>query len=227
MQAATSLTPTIARSELPDDPVRAAVRSVFQAIKADFGGKFQRQFDRREGSASELTENGWCWRLYERTKAFRPESVIDGYERAVKHHAPHMPILSEIADAARAIDNERTRTAEHIAEVAAPRVNGLAGYVEHLAAANPDNTLALGCIETMREIVARDDAANTDERNARLDKAMKAHEQIMAMAPRVHHRGLPKVCPVPGCGQRGAIARTTHSDGETTEYFCAEHFRNG
>jgi hypothetical protein len=206
--------------------MRAAVRSVFQAAKADWGARFAKQFV-KTGDPSDLSENAWCWRLHERTKSFRPESLIDGYDRAVRASSPHMPTLSEIVESSRQIDGEKTRTAEHIAEVSAPRVNGLAGYVEHLAEANPDNTLALGCIETMREILSRSSPATDEERNARLDKAMQVHAQIMATAPRIHHRGQMKQCPVPGCGKRGAIARTTHAEGESTEFFCAEHFRNG
>lgn len=183
---------------------------------------FTKQFD-----GQGISQNAWQHRLHGKVAHCEPSAIIDGYENSAKAKPSIPPTLAEIADAITRLNGERTRTAEYIAEVAAPRVNGLAGYVEHLAESNSDNTLALGCIETMREILSRPSPATTEERNAQLDKAISVHEKVMATAPRINHRGQIKQCPVPGCGKRGAIARTTHSEGESTEYFCAEHFRNG
>lgn len=195
---------------------------MFRCMVADYGPMFTKQFD-----GQGISQNAWQHRLYGKVSSCKPDAIIDGYEISAKAKPSIPPTLAEISDAITRINSERTRTAEHIAEVSAPRVNGLAGYVEHLAEANPDNTLALGCIETMREILSRPSPATAEERNARIDKAMQVHARVMATAPRINHRGQVKKCPVPGCGKRGAIARTTHSDGESTEYFCAEHFRNG
>lgn len=223
MQLVTSSTQTTARSE--SDPIREAVRSVFQAAKADWGLKFTRQFS-GDGKANSLTENAWCWRLYERTKDTRPACVIDGYERAVREHAPHMPSLVDIATAIRAVFADVLRNEYDIKQAATPRIpagSGIAGVVEHLAAQNEGNTVAEGCIAMMREILARPAAKTDDERNARLDRALSAHAKLLAMAPRVEHRGEAKQCPV--CGKPGRIAKTTHAD-STTPYFCVEHFRN-
>lgn len=223
MQLVTSSTQTTVRSE--PNPIRDAVRAVFQAAKADWGAKFSRQFT-KTGDPSNLTENAWCWRLYERTKDTRPECVIDGYERAVREQAPHMPSLVDIATAIRAVFADSLRNEYDIKQASTPRIpvgSGIAGVVEHLAAQNEGNTVAEGCIAMMREILARPAAKTNEERNARVDRALSAHAKLLAMAPRVEHRGEAKQCPV--CGNPGRIAKTTHAD-STTPYFCVEHFRN-
>jgi hypothetical protein len=209
--------------------MRSAVRSVFQAAKADWGVKFTKQFT-KTGDPADLTENAWCWRLHDRTKDTRPDCVIDGYERAVREKAPYMPELVDIATATRAVFADSIRNEYAIKQASEPRIppgSGIAGYVAHLEAQNEGNDIAAGCIEIMREILTRPAPKDADERNTRLDKAISAHEKLMATAPRIRHRGMPKTCPVHDCGKPGQIAMTTHSESTDQVYFCAEHFRNG
>lgn len=202
------------------DPLKDAVRAVFSAAQMDYGTRFLSQF------ASDAERNAWKHRFYRMVAGIDPSDVIDGYDRAAQECAPHVPGLREIVSAVHQLRANRLRNEYDIKQASTPRIpagSGIAGVVEHLAAQNEGNTVAEGCIEMMREILARPAEKTDEERNARLDRALSAHSKLLSMAPRVEHRGEAKQCPV--CGKPGRIAKTTHAD-STTPYFCVEHFRN-
>lgn len=192
----------------------AACRSVYAAMRLDYGERFMRQF------ASKAEASAWINRLYTRVCGVAAAAVIDGYGRAVDERRPHLPSLDDVVTAIRTLHGERTRAAEQIAIAAAPKVSGLGGYVEHLAANAGDQPLAMEYIELMREIVARPAATTAEERAARIDKAVAAHAKVMSTAPPVRHRGEAHECAV--CGKH---ANLTHSLGsKDATWFCAEHW---
>lgn len=183
-------------------------------MRLDYGERFMRQFASKSDAVS------WINRLYTRLHGVATDAVIDGYGRAVNDRRPHLPSLDDVVTAIRTLHGERIRTAEQIAIAAAPKVSGLGGYVEHLAANAADKPLAMEYIELMLEIVARPAAKTAEERAARLDKAVAAHAKMMATAPPVRHRGEAKTCAV--CSGRGSH---THSLGsKDATWFCAEHW---
>lgn len=219
MSANSISTSTTSRS---DEPLRQAVRNVYAAMTADFGRQFRKQFD-RVADPFAISENVWMRRLFDRIGNSEPGDVVDGYERCISERSPQMPNLVEISDAIRAVRNQRLLAAEQIMWASAPRVNGLSGIVDHLAR-NADGEIADESIALMREILKRPAPKNEDERNARLDKSITAHESMLESAPKRMNRSARKYCSVAGCGKDGRFTMSTFSIDDKTPWFCIEHW---
>jgi hypothetical protein len=210
---------TIDRSE----PLKAAIRHVFIAMRADFGQKFTRLFD-RVASANAISANAWMWRLLERVDGCDPGDVLDGFDRCLRDRSPHMPVLAEIADAINAEKCDRMRIAEQIGRAAGPKfTGGVVGYVEQVLTPNAETPVAQRELAKIREILSRPPPKNREERNERLDRALAEHNALLAKLPRPAPRGEYKHCAVPGCANAGAFSRSVIGGGA---WFCTAHFRS-
>lgn len=188
-------------------------------MRLDFGDRFMKQFREKTDAKA------WVNRLYARLYGTDSALLVDGYGRAVEQHRPHMPSLDDIVSAVRALAGERKRQADQLDYVNAPRLpagSGIAGYVEYLAA-EAEGDVARGCIAMMREILSRPDAATPEERRERLDKALAAHDKLLAMVPlRPRVYGERRECGKTGCSNPGTMSHDTRGEGP---WFCREHFR--
>jgi hypothetical protein len=194
-------------------------KSIYAAMRLDFGDRFMKQFEDKNDARS------WINRLYSRLGNAKPAVVVDAYDRAVKEKRPYVPTLDDIVGSATALQAERSRVAERLEYVNAPRLpagSGIAGYVEYLDA-HAEGDLARGCIAMMREIVGRTDAKTRAEQEERLTKAIKAHDKLLAMAPiRLRAYAERRECGLTGCDRPGTMAHSTNGEGP---WFCVEHFR--
>jgi hypothetical protein len=167
----------------------------------------------------------WKRRAYQQLREFKPEIIVDGYERAAKARRPYMPSLSDIVASVGELNAERSRVAERLEYVNAPRLpagSGLAGYVEYLDA-HAEGNVARGCIAMMREIVSRPDAKNEAERHERMDKAIAAHDKLLSLKPiRPRAYGERRECGLTGCDSPGTMSHATNGEGP---WFCVDHFR--
>jgi hypothetical protein len=217
MQAKTEISTGTAR--ISEDPIAQAILSLVAVCKADYGDQWAKQF----GGDEDLRM--WKRRAYQKLQTFKPQIIVDGYDRAAKARRPYMPSLSDIVAAVGELNAERARIAERIEHVNAPRLpagSGLAGYVEYLDA-QAEGNVARGCIAMMREILARPDAKTEAERHERLDKAIAAHEKLLGLAPvRPRAYGERRECGKTGCTANGTMSHATNGEGP---WFCVEHFR--
>lgn len=202
-----------------DDALKTVVESLVAVGKADFGQRWNSQFSGDE----DLRQ--WKRRAYSQLRGMESTAIVDGYERAKVERSPHVPCLAEIVTAAKAESLKAKRVSDQIEYVNAPKIpagSGLSGYVEYLDA-HAEGDIARGCIAMMREIVARLPAATREEQNARLDKALSAHDKLLAMAPiRPRAYGERRECGKTGCSEPGTLSHATNGEGP---WFCNEHWR--
>lgn len=201
------------------DDLMDACKSVYSAMRLDFGERFMKQFRERNDAKA------WINRLYARLDCVASATLVDAYTRAVENHRPHMPSLDDVVVAAKALSGERKRQADQLEYVNAPRLpagSGLAGYIKYLEA-EAEGDVAKGCIAMMREILAKPDPATHEEQQARLTKAVEAHDKLLAMVPiRPRVYGERRECGKTGCNRPGTISHDARGEGP---WFCAEHCR--
>lgn len=205
--------------QVSGDALMDACKSIYSAMRLDFGERFMRQFSAKDDAKA------WINRLFTRLHGVDSAVVVDGYGRAVDNHRPHLPSLDDIVSSVRELAGERTRHNERLEYANTPKLpagSGLAGYVEYLAA-EADGDVAAGCLALMREILSRPAAATRDEQAQRLAKATAAHDKLLALVPiRPFAYGQRHECGRTGCSRPGTISHSTKGEGP---WFCAEHCR--
>lgn len=189
-----------------NDPLAMAVLSLVDAMRADFGSRFTRDF----ADNDQLTQ--LKRRLYGKLRGYSPGAILDGYETLVGLRPQFVPSVPEIAEAAKEAQSRINRKLEHQENIQA---------IEHKPKIDKPAIDVMQLLEKAKNEARRDLSAEKRK------EAIVMHEQLIAACRAsgevksvvFEHR---HECAVPHCKKVGGISHGTKGDGE---YFCAEHFR--
>jgi hypothetical protein len=179
------------------------VESLAMALRTDYAQMFLTAYPNTE-AVRDLKN-----RLWARLKAFHPQDVVDGFERACQSANGFMPNIQQIAAAADEAAREHRRRMREDAEAA--RVTALppptrtVDVAEELARAKRGVSIPLSVSDP-----------------AEFDRRVAEHRRLVATArgaPRLGENAL-KPCAAGGCSRRGTVSGSTNG---TERWYCLEH----
>jgi hypothetical protein len=194
---------------IESDPLAKTIVSMINAMQADYGQVFTKQF-----SDPEILKN-YKRRLYQKLKGLPIESIIDGYELCVDQNLTFCPtipnVIANILEAVkRSKKLEANRTeAESVAALPPPKVT-----------CNPLELLAKA--KSASETGSKEDKAAWMARKA---EALKNNEAVLVLHNHKIKRRYAQPehsCAINGCHKAGSLSSGTKG---SDNWYCANHFR--
>jgi len=186
------------------DPLQKLIISLIDAMRADFGVAFQKQFSDPENLRQ------YKRRLYQKLRERDHRDVLDGYEVYVDSAPKFPPKIPELLGLFSDAEKRRLLAEKNASE--AQNVTALPPPVTH------------ECDPVAMLVEAKEAATGN---GANRDERLKAHEALINI-----HRGGGKIkarpdvsahkCEHGMCHRAGTISSTTTGGGN---FYCAEHFR--
>lgn len=206
--------PTFGTRQISDqrieaDPLAKTIVSMINAMKADYGRIFTKQF------FDEETLTNFKRRLYQKLKGLEIEAVVEGYELCIERNTKFCPTVPEIVAAVLETIKRHQKRDENKAE--ADRVSAL-----------PAPTISCNPLELLDQAksAGRSGVAETsDERMARRAELLKNHESLLVLnghrIKRVY-ADVEHLCAHHGCGMPGGIGSGITGK---SNFYCADHYR--
>jgi len=183
------------------DPVAVCVVMLVNAMKADFGHKFQSQF--ADANAVRMYKR----RLWKKINGMNLAVVFDAYELFVDSNPrPEWPpTVPQLLGMVEELEKSLKKTAENRAESQA---------LTRL----PAPTIQCNPLAMLAEAKA---SAGKHSR----EEILQNHNAVLVLYGNKIRRGNhgQRPCNVPGCGKQGVISASTKGDGN---FYCGEHYQD-
>lgn len=193
------------------DPLARTIVSIMNAMRADYGRIFTKQFGGEDG-AEIITL--FKRRLYQKLKGIEIEAIVEGYELCIGRTTKFCPTVPEIVGAALEAVKAHKKRDEKLAEAA--RVSALPE--PKIIDCNPLEMLA-----KVKSVVAGEE---TDaERLKRRIDILQNHEALLVLnSHKIKRRyaGQEHECEYGGCKNAGGLSSATTGNGN---YYCSTHYR--
>jgi hypothetical protein len=192
---------------IESDPLAKTIVSMINAMQADYGQVFTKQF-----SDSEILKN-YKRRLYQKLKGLPIESIIDGYELCVDQNLKFCPTIPEVAANVLEAVKRSKRTESNKAE--ADRVAALPP--PKITECNPSKLL----VEALSKASDKKDKAAWMARKAEL---IKNHNAVLVLYNKFDHGNADSEhdCVISGCRTAGSMSNGTKGSGN---FYCSKHFK--
>lgn len=196
-------------NQFEHDPLAKMVIHVINAMQADFGRLFTKQFD-----DPEVLKN-YKRRLYAKLKGFPLNAIVSGYENHVETNTKYIPTVPELVASIQAAvkqdqtDAKNKAEAERLANLPAPTIE-----------CNPLEMLAKAKLASNGAVKETD-----DERLKRKAEMLQSHNAVIALhSHKIKQRyAQPEhYCSVNGCRRTGTISAGLNG---ASSWYCAKHFR--
>lgn len=202
-----NLTEEEKKQRIEADPLAKTIISIMNAMKADYGRIYAKQFDSDEAITY------FKRRLYQKLKSLSLDAIVEGYELCSSRAIKFCPTVPEIVAAVLETVKIHKKRDENKAE--ADRISAL-----------PAPTITCKPAEMLAKAKKSAPIEETaEERKIRRAEMQKNHEALLTLAGSRINRGISghnHTCEYGGCMKIGTISRAITGKGN---FYCAEHFR--
>ncbi len=202
-------TPLTSNERIKSDPLAKTIVSMINAMSADYGRVFSKQFPDAE------TLKNFKRRLYQKLKGLDLEVIIEGYELCIERNTKFCPTVPEIVESAMVVLQQNKKRDKN--KVEASMVSGL-----------PAPTIEcdpLAMLTNAKKLVFGQAPETSVERMTKRAEALKNHEALLILdSHKIKHlyASHDHSCCVDGCNKAGGISNGTTGYGN---YYCASHYR--
>jgi len=198
------------QQRIESDPLASTIVSMINAMQADYGQVFTKQF-----SDSEILKN-YKRRLYQKLKGLPIDAIVDGYELSAEASKKFCPTVPEIVGCVLEVVKRNKKAENNKAEA------------DRVAALPPPKIVECNPLELLANAKAASDTASKEDKAAwmaRKAEALKNHNAVLNLNNHKIKRVEPSLahqCVVAGCYTTGNLgAGTKGSD----NWYCSKHFK--
>lgn len=194
------------------DPLAKTIVSIMNAMRADYGRIFTKQFGGEDGKEIITL---FKRRLYQKLKGIDIEAIVEGYEICIGRNTKFCPTVPEIVGAALETVKAHKKRDQNLEEAA--RVSALPA--PKIIECDP-----LAMLAKVKRNATNPEEASEDRMKRRAD-ILQNHEALLVLnSHKIKRRyaGQEHSCEYGGCNSAGGIANSTTGNGN---YYCATHYR--
>jgi hypothetical protein len=195
---------------IESDPLAKTIVSIMNAMAADYGRIFTKQFHDQEAITF------FKRRLYQKLKGLEIEAIIEGYELCIGRNTKFCPTVPEIVGATLETVKDHKKRDQLLSEAA--RVSALPA--PKITKCNPLEMLANAQLKKQGE-----KEETREEWVARKAGLLENHDAVLVLNSYKIYRkfaGTEHGCGYGGCNNAGALSSATKGNGN---YYCATHYR--
>ncbi len=198
------------QQRIESDPLASTIVSMVNAMQADYGQIFTKQF-----SDSEILKN-YKRRLYQKLKGLPIDAIVDGYELSAENNKRFCPTVPEITANVLEVIKRNKKVESNNSEA------------DRVAALPPPKIVECDPLKMLAKAKSASKTSSKEDKAAwmaRKEAAFKNNEAVLILYGQNIKRRYAQPehsCVVNGCNKAGASSNGTKG---SDNWYCAKHFK--